>query len=509
VRHNKKSIFGDKARHAWYWDLVIIHLNFVPKPGETAEAGDVLAALCTLLDQGRLDPGVLPHLRLHLDWIQYRANFREPVIMRRAADARGERMALAEMAVDLRRARRERLLADVASVVTTMGSSASGPARPDDQGNVVVDDWAPLHESSIWQFNRLFWQRLPDWERQSGRGFEAALPSGRSDANDPAAVADAVADFWTLLVELDKRGQLPAEIFALEIGVGSGTRAGLWLDRFKAIDEARATGFYPRLRFLLADYSLPTLDRAMNAVAAHREVVSMIATDALNPLRALSFLRYKILYIHLTNVYDNLPVDELVRRDGELYLVETRAYLPADTVRAIGETHGVGPAQLRPTIARLLDTGPDLFGDRERGVAFWRAVWGGLCLQERLRYLEGTAEIPLPTGLHGDDLDELLATAPADVRFHISRGAVESFVNTVPLLHPRGYLQVQDIFVATMDEYRQGFRGPGKLDGSVVNWVNGALLRAVGARTGYDVHFAPFRYRRGSRTSILYTTLRE
>jgi len=86
---------------------------------------------------------------------------------------------------------------------------------------------------------------------------------------------------------------------------------------------------------------------------------------------------------------------------------------------------------------------------------------------------------------------------------------VESFVNTVPLLHPRGYLQVQDIFVATMDEYRQGFRGPGKLDGSVVNWVNGALLGAVGARTGYDVHFAPFRYRPGSRTSILYTTLRE
>ena len=85
------------------------------------------------------------------------------------------------------------------------------------------------------------------------------------------------------------------------------------------------------------------------------------------------------------------------------------------------------------------------------------------------------------------------------MRFHISRGAAESFVNTLPLLHPRGYLQVQDIFVTAMDEYRQGFRGPGKLDGSLVTWVNGALLRAVGARAGYDVHFAPFRYRPGSR----------
>ena len=31
-----------------------------------------------------------------------------------------------------------------------------------------------------------------------------------------------------------------------------------------------------------------------------------------------------------------------------------------------------------------------------------------------------------------------------------------------------------------MDDYRKGFRGPGKLDGSLVTWVNGALLRAVG-----------------------------
>ena len=91
----------------------------------------------------------------------------------------------------------------------------------------------------------------------------------------------------------------------------------------------------------------------------------------------------------------------------------------------------------------------------------------------------------------------------------MSRGAAESFVNTVPLLHPRGYLQVQDIFVAAMKDYSYGFRGPGKLDGSFVTWVNGAFLRAVGARAGYDVHFSPFRYRKGSKTQILYTTPRD
>ena len=232
--------------------------------------------------------------------------------------------------------------------------------------------------------------------------------------------------------------------------------------------------------------------------------------DALNPLKTLSFLRYKILYIHLTNVYDNLPHDEVVRRDGRLYLVETRALPPARRRGARrGRSRAAPSATCHAVVEQLLRVGPEALGDRARGVEFWRAAWDALRLEERLVGLEDVSQVPLPPGLDQSHLEDLLADAPDDVRFHLSRGAAESFVHTVPLLHPRGYLQVQDIFVADMHEYRQGFRGPGKLDGSVVNWVNGALLRAIGARTGFDVHFAPFRYRPGSRTSILYTTPRE
>ena len=135
-------------------------------------------------------------------------------------------------------------------------------------------------------------------------------------------------------------------------------------------------------------------------------------------------------------------------------------------------------------------------------MAFWRCVWTGLRLEERLRAIDDGDEGHVPPGLTLQHLDDLLNAAPYDIRFHLSRGAAESFANTLPLLHPRGYLQVHDIFVPAMDDYRQGFKGPGKLDGSIVAWVNGALLRAVGARAGYDVHFAPFRYRPGSKTTI-------
>jgi hypothetical protein len=468
-----------------------------------SQASELVGALLSLVEAGRIDARLLPTLRVHLDWIQYRANFREPITLRRAADTRGEPMPLAEIAVDLRQAESGRLRDALAQALTALGPS------PEHDGRLPLDDFVPLRDSLIWQFNRLFWQRLGEWEQASGRGFEEALPSGRSDANHPQAVADSVGDFWTLLRDMEKHGQLPPEIFALEIGVGSGVRAALWLDRFRALDEERGTGYYPRLRFLLGDYSLPTLDRAMAAVAGHRDAVSVLAMEALNPFRTLSFLRYKILYIHLTNVYDNLPHDELVRRDGRIYLVEARAYLAPERAGRIADEFGVATQDLQGLVRRLLEVGPEAMAERGRGVAFWRATWDAVRLEERLVGLDDLSGVPLPPGLDRSHLEDLLAEAPEDVRFHLSRGAAESFINTLPLLHPRGYLQVQDIFVTSMDGYRQGFRGPGKLDGSVVSWVNGALLRAVGARAGYDVHFAPFRYRPGSRTSILYTTQRD
>src|SRR5262245_29074927 len=489
---------------------MILHVNHIapggPEQVTLAERGaDIVRTLLGLVAEGVIDQRLVPSLRVHLDWIQYKANFRDPVLVRRAADRSGGPLALAELAVDLRRVEPAALGDALARAL----GSASDPSEDAPDGAPPLETWTPVRDSVIWRFNRLFWQRVADWEAASGRRFEEALPSGKSDASRPEAVQDAVADFWTLLRDLEKKAQLPPEVFALEIGVGAGQRAASWLDRFRALDEERGTSYYPRLRFLLGDYSLPTLDRAMAAVAAHRDLVSVIPLDALNPLKTLSFLRYKLLYIHLTNVYDNLPHDEVVRRDGRLYLVETRAYLPREAAACATAIAERPAGDLEQAIEQLLQVGPEALGHRRRGVDFWRTVWDGIRLEERLVGLEDVSQVPLPPGLDQSHLEDLLAEAPDDVRFHLSRGAAESFVHTVPLLHPRGYLQVQDIFVADMREYRQGFRGPGKLDGSVVNWVNGALLKAIGARTGFDVHFAPFRYRPGSKTSILYTTPRE
>ncbi|HEX5226662.1 MAG TPA: hypothetical protein VFW44_03090, partial [Bryobacteraceae bacterium] len=343
----------------------------------------------------------------------------------------------------------------------------------------------------------------------SGKGYEQALPGGASDGHNPEAIADGVQDFWTLLHELESKNQLPPEIFLLEIGVGTGVRCGMWLTKFRALDQERGTSYYPKLRVLLGDYSLATLDMSKPAVEEHADLCSFLVLDATNPLKTLSFLRHKIMQVHSTNVYDNLPDEEVVRRDGKLYFVQVRLYLPATDVVRISNEYDVPPDKLRSTINRLLSGNPEFLGDPARGVAFWMDVWGAVRLEERLVLVEDLPDFPFPQGLDASKIEDILKDAPTDFRFHLSSGALSSFLNTLPLLHPRGYLQVQDIFVTDLDQYRLGFYGPGKLDGSLLNWVNGALLKEVAERAGYDVRFAPFHYRKGSRTSVLYTTRRE
>ena len=482
---------------------MILHVKHIPAR-QTALAASVASTVVTACGEGEIQPRVLDNLNVHLDWLQYKTNFREAITLRRAVRGQ-EILPWIEVGVDLRQVQNDSVRQEFVTALKDATDAAASRKR------IYFEPYTAIRSGLIWRFNNLFWQHLPLWESAIGHGFEKALPGGTSDANHPEAVADAVADFWTLLKDLEGHNQLPAEIFALEIGVGTGQRAAAWLDRFRALDRERGTNYYPRIRFLLADYSMPTLNRAMEAVKDHRELASFLAVDALDPFKSLSFLRYKVLSIHLTNVYDNLPTDEIVIRDGKLYFVEARAYVNASAANRICETAGVAPTEFARTVGRLLEVGPQhlLHGNVEQGVTFWRSVWDAIRLEERFVAIQSILDAPLPSGVKPGLLENFVGEGVLNQRFHLSSGALESFLNTVPLLHPRGYLQVQDIFVTRFEDYGKMFRGPGKMDGSIVNWVNGALLAEVGAQAGYDVHFAPFHYREGSRTSTLYTTHRE
>ena len=481
-----------------------LHLNYTRKDSAPATASDVVATVLSLLEEGHLNAAQFARLQIHLDWLQYKHNFREPVSVMQAGDEASESAPPMEIRIDSRQV--------APGTLRGLLQTAIGAQTPDSaerKGRIYFEDFQSFRKSIVWEFNRLYWQRVKDWEKATGKSYERALPGGQSTGTDPHAVSDSVEQFWKLLKELEDSNRLPQEIFILEIGVGMGAHAGMWLDSFCAIDQARGTNFYPRLRFLLGDYSLATLEHSRPAVKRHLDLCSFIALDATDPIKTLSFLRHKILHVHSTNMYDNLPDEEIVWRDNRIFWVQSRAYLPAADAAQISQLSGVAVADIPAIVDRLLDVGIAALPDRAKGMQFWMETWHAMRIEEKLVDAVDLPDATFPAGLSALHMEEILRYAPNDLRLHLSTGALDSFRNTLPLLHPRGYLQVQDIFVTDLQEYSMGFHGPGKLDGSIVNWVNGALLREVAERAGYDLHFTPFQYRPGSKTSVLYTTRRE
>ncbi len=56
---------------------MILQLNHLQRKPAAATTQDVVGAIYSLLEEGHLEQPQFAHLRVHLDWIQYRQNFRE------------------------------------------------------------------------------------------------------------------------------------------------------------------------------------------------------------------------------------------------------------------------------------------------------------------------------------------------------------------------------------------------------------------------------------------------
>ncbi len=485
----------------------------------------VLAALCE-------DSVDLSRVRLVCDWIQYRQNFREPVELRRfvggnglggnggaPANGCGPTEAM-ELAIDLRRGGVGMHDAALRALTARSVPDNGGAGR-----DIALEDWGPGSASCIWRFNALYWQHLRLWEQATGQGYESALPGGRSDARNTDGVRELIAGLFASWDELAARRALPEELYVVELGVGNGSQAATWLDTFAEMDRERSRvakqgddyrDYYRRLHYLMCDYSPHVLELARAAVSRHGGHVSSFVLDAMHPMTALGFLRYKVFLVYISNVYDNLPTDELASFGQREYLVETRAYLPAELAAEVAAAAGTTTDALPAMIHKMLRLGPPLlaeaapvhFQDTAAAVAFWRSCWAALRLEERYMPLAGLDTYQVAAGVSGESLRSLLTTT-GDVRMHVSNGAVASFTETMPLLHPYGRLICHDLFATDVHLYRTGFRGPGKYDGSVVNWVNGPLLAHIGRRKGFDVRFAPFAHRPGSNVHTMTVQVRD
>jgi hypothetical protein len=484
------------------------------------KAVDAAPVLASVLRAARDATTDLSRLRVVCDWIQYKQNFRDPVGLRlvepwplEAARVRGnghadegDRVAW-EVAIDLRRA--DDHLEETLRAV--LGGAANGNSR------VALEAWGPGSRSLIWGFNALYWKALSLWEQSTGRSYEQALPGGESDARNVAAARELILELFEVWDRLAERRALPDELHVLELGVGNGNQARVWLDEFRRLDNEKGREYYRRLHYLMGDYSPHVLELARQAVAGHGEKVSSLVLDAMRPTETLGFLRYKAFLVYISNVYDNLPTDEIARIGGHLYQVQVRAVLTRPAAERIAaDLVGVQPDDLPDLVGRLLRLGPELLSEAVSdrfptpadAVTFWRAVWDALRLEERYIPLEALDTYDVAPGVSGELLRPIALSA-GDVRMHVSNGAAASFTDTLPLLHPLGVLQCHDLFVTDILQYTNNFRGPGKYDGSVVNWVNGPMLAAIGSRRGFDVTFEPFAHRTGANVLTMSARARD
>ena len=470
-------------------------------PGAQAAFGPMITALAG-------SGADLARIRVVCDWIQYKNNFRDTAMMRPVISADGAVDGY-ELAVDLRRCAQPGT--DVAREVT---EALAAPGETGDR--VWLEPWVPGSASCAWRFNALYWQALAAWEKATGKEYEQSLPGGESDARNAGAARDLILDLFKLWDELANRRALPEELYVLELGVGNGGQARIWLDEFVELDRRHGRDYYRRLHYLIGDFSAHVLDRARQAVAHHGDHVSGLVLEATRLSGSVGFLAGKAFLVYISNVYDNLPSDEVAVIRGRVCLVQVRSFVTTEAADAIAGQFGLTRAEVASLTERLLRIGPELlseslpdkFGDTGQAVQFWQAVWAALRQAERYVPLEGLDTYQVTPALTGEILRPLL-TAEGDARMHVSNGALSSFAGTLPLLHPYGRVVCHDLFVTGAGQYRTGFYGPGKYDGSVVNWVNGPLLQLFASRRGFDVRFTQFKRRAGSNIKTMTAQVRD
>jgi hypothetical protein len=481
---------------------VVIQLTCIGR----AQPADLQTILPALVEAGSAVDLDQTRLGVVLDWIQYRRNFRAPVMVRPfGRDPRRRRGPLAEIAIDVRRAKDLAYDELVQDVVDRL-SKALGLV-PDVHECIHLEDWVRPSKSVIWSFNRSYWRHLAAWDSTFEKDYASALPGGVSDGTNTDFWAEQVETLIETLDRLNDWSELPEEIYVLELGVGDGQQAKVWLDSFARACSLRGRDYFARVRYVMADYSPHVLDVARRRVAVYGDQVEGLELDFRNPVHALASLRGRVLFAHTCNLYDNLPTDELMRVGERAYEPLVRASITPREAGELAARYGVPETHLVPAVQDVLRHGPGAIGDVERGVRFWSDVWDAVHLEEIYEEIAAPAAIRIASSadLH---LDELLHDLPEWTRVHASTVALESFAQTLALLHHEGVLVAQDLFVRETAQYGS-YRGPGKLEGSIVNWLNGPLFQLVGERAGFRVDVSPFAYRERSNTVVLTACQRD
>jgi tetratricopeptide (TPR) repeat protein len=200
-------------------------------------------------------------------------------------------------------------------------------------GGLVLQDFCPLAESLEWELGQTYWQ-----ERGSQAFSTDNVPF--HPHNNGNASMQAAEVFFASVQAAERAGQLPEELFVLELGIGLGLFARYFLDAFRHLCDRAGADYYDRLCYVAADYSEQMLrDAERNKVFAnHPGRYRLRVADALDParlvlqdpdLRRLGPQPFRAVFLNY--VLDCLP-PAVVKLDGErLLLLHVQTCVPPGT----------------------------------------------------------------------------------------------------------------------------------------------------------------------------------
>src|SRR5208282_2133372 len=121
---------------------MILQLNDLHKNHAAAGAQEVIGTLYSLLEEGLIEQRQFTNLRVHLDWIQYRQNFREPVTVTREASAHDDPRAATEMRIDTRQVSPGSLREEILRALTRSNPDIAGG-----EDRVFLEDFKSFRSS--------------------------------------------------------------------------------------------------------------------------------------------------------------------------------------------------------------------------------------------------------------------------------------------------------------------------------------------------------------------------
>src|SRR6202167_5312419 len=131
---------------------MILNLNHLHAKSAAPNAQAVVETLYTLLEEGLIERSQFARLRIQLDWIQYKQNFREVVSVAENCDDRGEQTIM-DLHVDTRQVVAGCLRPEILRAMARARANES--EREAAQDRVALEDFKSLRRSVVWQFNGL------------------------------------------------------------------------------------------------------------------------------------------------------------------------------------------------------------------------------------------------------------------------------------------------------------------------------------------------------------------